>query len=173
MLSRVCPPIFGSTIAALAGYAAPAFPGSTFIPAVLGAIVFLNGGIVFIRGAWTELSNHQPVMMTLMSLAIAVASIASFAATLGFFEVDVWWELTTLITIMLLGHWLEMKAMTQARGDRPPMPGSKPDSVVGSRRCMIYVLPSQRIGRLKRWLEITKRFGSVACSVLARLSSTQ
>jgi Cu2+-exporting ATPase len=69
-----------------------------------------------IRGAWGELSERQPGMMTLISLAILVAFAASFAATLGFFEVDVWWELATLITVMVLGHWLEMKAITQARG---------------------------------------------------------
>lgn len=98
------------------GYHAPAFPGSRLIPAILGAIILAYGGSVFIKGAWQELFAHQPGMMSLISLALVVAFTASVAATLGFFEVDVWWELATLITVMLLGHWLEMKATMQARG---------------------------------------------------------
>jgi Cu2+-exporting ATPase len=62
------------------GYTAPTFPGSKFIPAILGTVVFLYGGIVFIRGAWGELSDRRPGMMTLISLAIAVAFVASVAA---------------------------------------------------------------------------------------------
>jgi Cu2+-exporting ATPase len=68
-------------------------------------------------------------MMTLISLAIVVAFVASFAATLGFFEVDVWWELATLITIMVLGHWLEMKAIAQARGVLDALAALLPDRV--------------------------------------------
>src|SRR5215831_8152759 len=94
------------------GYRAPSFPESRLIPAILGSIIFAYSGRVFIQGAWRELSAHQPGMMTLISLALVVAFIASLAATLGFFEVDVWWELSTLISVMLLGHWLEMKAIT-------------------------------------------------------------
>ena len=110
------------------GYRAPTFPGSQFVPAILGTIVFLYAGSVFVRGAWGELSERRPGMMTLISLAIAVAFIASFAATLGFFEIDVWWELATLITIMVLGHWLEMKAIAQARGALDALAALLPDS---------------------------------------------
>src|SRR5258708_39964229 len=67
------------------GYRAPVFPGSRWIPAILGTIVFLYGGSVFIRGAFGELSDRRPGMMTLISLAIVVAFVASAAATLGFF----------------------------------------------------------------------------------------
>ncbi|HEX6212873.1 MAG TPA: heavy metal translocating P-type ATPase, partial [Methylomirabilota bacterium] len=98
------------------GYTAPTFPGSTWIPPVLGTIVFLYGGRVFLAGARTELGDRQPGMMTLISLAIVVAFVTSWAATLGLFEVDVWWELATLITVMSLGHWLEMRSIMQARG---------------------------------------------------------
>src|SRR5438309_10915865 len=98
------------------GYTAPSFPGSKFIPPVLGAVVFFYGGLVFIRGAWNELADHKPGMMTLISLAITVAFGTSLAATFGVFEIDVWWELASLITIMVLGHWLEMRAISQARG---------------------------------------------------------
>src|SRR5258708_16590006 len=111
------------------GYSAPVFPGSRWIPAVLGTVVFLYGGSVFIRGAWGELSDRRPGMMTLISLAIVVAFVASSAATLGFFEVDVWWELATLITIMVLGHWLEMKAISQAPGALHALAALLPDRV--------------------------------------------
>jgi Cu2+-exporting ATPase len=98
------------------------------IPAILGTIVFVYGGRVFVQGALRELSDRLPGMMTLISLAILVAFIASVAATLGFFEVEVWWELATLITVMLLGHWLEMKATTQARGALNSLAALLPDS---------------------------------------------
>jgi Cu2+-exporting ATPase len=98
------------------GYTAPSFSGSTLIAPILGTVVFVYGGLVFIRGAWSELADHKPGMMTLISLAIIVAFGTSVAATLGLFEIDVWWELSSLITIMVLGHWLEMRAISQARG---------------------------------------------------------
>ncbi|MET0772870.1 MAG: heavy metal translocating P-type ATPase [Candidatus Limnocylindrales bacterium] len=98
------------------GYTAPTFPGSDLIPAILGTVVFLYGGAVFLRGGLAEIRDRQPGMMLLISLAIVVAFVTSVAATLGWFEVEVWWELATLITIMLLGHWLEMRSIAQARG---------------------------------------------------------
>src|ERR1700747_2701952 len=67
-------------------------------------------------------------MMTLISLGIVVAFVASLAATFGFFQIDVWWEVATLITIMLLGHWLEMKAIAQARGALDALGALLPDS---------------------------------------------
>jgi P-type Cu2+ transporter len=76
------------------GYTAPSFPGSKFIPPILGTVVFLYGGLVFIRGAWSELADHKPGMKTLISLAITVAFGTSLAATFGVFEIDVWWELS-------------------------------------------------------------------------------
>ena len=76
-------------------------PRFDWIPPVLGTIVFAYGGWVFLQGRAGELAQRLPGMMTLISLAILVAFVASWAATLGIFEVDVWWELATLITIML------------------------------------------------------------------------
>jgi Cu2+-exporting ATPase len=110
------------------GYTAPSFPGSKFIPAILGTIVFVYGGLVFIRGARGELVDHKPGMMTLISLAIVVAFGTSLAATLGLFEIDVWWELASLITIMVLGHWLEMRAISQARGALNALAALLPDT---------------------------------------------
>ena len=110
------------------GYRAPAFPGSRLIPAILGTLIFVYGGRVFIQGARHELSARQPGMMTLISLGIVVAFAASLASTLGIFEVDVWWELSTLISVMLLGHWLEMKAVAQARGALDALAALLPDT---------------------------------------------
>jgi len=110
------------------GYEAPSFIGSDWIPPVVGTVVFAYGGLVFLRGARTELGDRQPGMMTLISLAIAVAFVASWAATLGIFEVDVWWELATLITVMSLGHWLEMRAIRQARGALSALAALLPDT---------------------------------------------
>jgi Cu2+-exporting ATPase len=98
------------------GYTAPVFPGSTLVPAFFGTIVFVYGGRVFLVGARSELRSRLPGMMTLISLGISVAFVASLAATIGVFDVDVWWELATLITVMSLGHWLEMRAIAQAQG---------------------------------------------------------
>jgi Cu2+-exporting ATPase len=109
-------------------YTAPRFPGSQFIPAFFGTIVFLYGGAVFIRGAVGELADKNPGMMTLISLAIVVAFGTSLAATFGMFAIDVWWELATLITIMVLGHWLEMRAISQARGALKALAALLPDT---------------------------------------------
>src|SRR5207237_5620497 len=97
------------------GYTAPTFLGSALVPAILGTIVFLYGGLVFLRGAQGELRDRQPGMMTLVSLAIVVAFLTSWAGTLRLFDVEIWWELATLITIMLLGHWLELRSTAQAQ----------------------------------------------------------
>ena len=110
------------------GYTAPSFPGSKFIPAILGTVVFVYGGLVFIRGAGSELADRKPGMMTLISLAIIVAFGTSLAATFGLFEIDVWWELASLITIMVLGHWLEMGAISQARGALNALTALLPDT---------------------------------------------
>jgi Cu2+-exporting ATPase len=110
------------------GYSLPAFPGSTYLPAILGTAVFLYGGLVFIRGAQGEIADRLPGMMTLITLAIVVAFVTSWAGTLGLFEVEIWWELATLITIMLLGHWLEMRSIAQARGALAALAELLPDT---------------------------------------------
>jgi P-type Cu2+ transporter len=109
-------------------YTAPSFPGSKLIPAILGTVVFVYGGLVFVRGAWGELADRKPGMMTLISLAIVVAFGTSLAATFGLFEIDVWWEVASLITIMVLGHWLEMRAISQARGAINALAALLPDT---------------------------------------------
>jgi Cu2+-exporting ATPase len=94
----------------------PAFPGSRWIPPIFGTIVFLYGGLVFLQGAWRELKDRLPGMMTLISLAITVAFVFSVVVTLGYPGMALWEELATLVTIMLLGHWMEMRSISQAQG---------------------------------------------------------
>lgn len=93
------------------------FPGSQYIPAIFGLVIFLYGGIVFLRSARAELAAKQPGMMTLISMAITVAFSYSLAVTFHLVSgMDFWWELATLVTIMLLGHWLEMASVMNAQG---------------------------------------------------------
>ncbi|HEX2207263.1 MAG TPA: heavy metal translocating P-type ATPase, partial [Longimicrobium sp.] len=108
--------IWGHMLMSLTGWHAPAFPGSRWIAPVFGTAVFLYGGIVFLRGAVQELRDRLPGMMTLISLAITVAFVFSAAVTLGFPGMPLWEELATLVTIMVLGHWIEMRSITQAQG---------------------------------------------------------
>lgn len=92
-------------------------PLSGWIPPILGTVIFAWGGWPFLSMAWRdEIKDRAPGMMTLISLAITVAFGASLVSTLGFGDLDFWWELAGLIVIMLLGHWQEMKAVGQARG---------------------------------------------------------
>ena len=108
---------FSETIQDLLGYQAVSFDGSEIISALLGTFIFYYGGLVFLKSARAELAMRQPGMMTLISSAISVAFIYSSLITLGILEgKDFWWELASLITIMLLGHWLEMASVTNAQG---------------------------------------------------------
>lgn len=93
------------------------FSGSEFIPAIFGTIIFFYGGLVFLKSARGELEAKRPGMMTLISMAISVAFIYSLLVTLGTVQgMDFWWELATLVTIMLLGHWIEMASVQNAQG---------------------------------------------------------
>jgi len=107
--------VFSTGLQDILGLSGPRFPGSQFIPAVFGIAIFFYGGLVFLKGAVAELRSKQPGMMTLISLAIVVAFGYSLAVTLGLPGMDFWWELATLVTIMLLGHWIEMSAVMGAQ----------------------------------------------------------
>jgi Cu2+-exporting ATPase len=107
---------FSDTIQGWFGYTAPDFLGSELIAPVLGTLIFLYGGSPFLRGAVQEMRDRQPGMMLLIGMAITVAFLASAATTFGWFDLEFWWELAALITVMLLGHWMEMRAIGQARG---------------------------------------------------------
>jgi Cu2+-exporting ATPase len=106
------------------------FPGSSYIPAIFGIIIFFYGGLVFLKGAKAELANRLPGMMTLISLAITVAFVYSLAVTLKLVNgMDFWWELATLVVIMLLGHWLEMASVMGAQGALRELAKLLPDEV--------------------------------------------
>jgi P-type Cu2+ transporter len=108
--------IWGHMLARLTGWHAPVFPGSPWIAPVFGTVVFFYGGWVFLQGAARELRDRLPGMMTLISLAIVVAFVFSVAVTLGYPGMPLWEELATLVTVMLLGHWIEMRSIFQAQG---------------------------------------------------------
>ncbi|MEX1063714.1 MAG: heavy metal translocating P-type ATPase [Candidatus Paceibacterota bacterium] len=107
--------LYSGVIEKLLGFKAPAFAGSSYIPLVLGSVVFFYGGWIFIRSAYRELRAKMPGMMTLIALAIVTAYSYSIFVTF-FGGENLFWELTTLITIMLLGHWMEMNAVKNAQG---------------------------------------------------------
>ena len=108
--------VFSEMFADLIGYTRPA--GTAWISPVLGTVIFFYGGWPFLSGGVSEARARQPGMMLLIALAITVAFTASLATSLGVgnLDLDFWWELALLVVIMLLGHWLEMKAIGQAQG---------------------------------------------------------
>ncbi len=112
------------------GFHAPSFPGSRYIPAIFGTILFFYGGMVFLWGAVGEIKSRLPGMMTLISLAIIVAFGFSLAVTFGVPGMDLWWELSTLITIMILGHWIEMRSISQAQGALKELAKLVPDTAL-------------------------------------------
>ncbi|MCZ7428956.1 heavy metal translocating P-type ATPase [Micromonospora sp. WMMA1949] len=103
------------------------FPGVRWVGPVLGTVVFAYGGWPFLTGGLRELRERAPGMMLLISMAIVVAYLASAATSLGLFDLDFWWELAALVTIMLLGHWQEMRAVGQARGALGALAALLPD----------------------------------------------
>ncbi|MFI7426412.1 heavy metal translocating P-type ATPase [Micromonospora sp. NPDC049836] len=102
-------------------------PGVRWVGPVLGSVVFWYGGWPFLVGGVRELRDRAPGMMLLISMAITVAYAASAATSLGWFDLDFWWELAALVTIMLLGHWQEMKAIGQAQGALAALAALLPD----------------------------------------------
>ena len=108
--------IWSGMVQEMAGFRAPVFPGSPYVPAIFGIAVYLYGGSVFVKSGVRELRDRLPGMMTLISLAITVAFVFSLAVTLGYPGEALWWELASLVTIMLLGHWIEMRSISQASG---------------------------------------------------------
>jgi len=103
------------------------FPGMSWVGPVLGSVVFGYGGRPFLAGAVSEVRDRAPGMMLLISMAITVAYGASLVTFLGWFDLDFWWELAALVTIMLLGHWQEMKAIGQAQGALAALAALLPD----------------------------------------------
>jgi Cu2+-exporting ATPase len=121
---------FSKMFADLLGYSVPSFPGASWVSPVLGTIVFLYGGQPFLTGAASEIKSRRPGMMLLIAMAITVAFAASWATTLsiGGFDLDFWWELALLVSIMLLGHWLEMRALGAASSALDALAALLPDT---------------------------------------------
>ncbi len=103
------------------------FPGIAWVGPVLGSVVFWYGGWPFLAGGVTEIRDRVPGMMLLISMAIVVAYAASLATSAGLFDLEFWWELAALVTIMLLGHWQEMRAIGQAQGALAALAALLPD----------------------------------------------
>jgi len=120
--------IFSEGLATLLGFAPPSFPGSQWIAPVFSVVIFIYGGLPFLQMAIPELRNRQPGMMTLISLAISVAFIYSVATLFLPEQMDFFWELVTLIDIMLLGHWIEMRSVRQASGALDSLAKLMPDT---------------------------------------------
>jgi len=120
--------VFSSMIQEWLGIRLPAFAGSEWIPFIFSLIVFAYGGIPFLKMAVPEIRSREPGMMTLISLAISVAFVYSLAAQLFALGEGFFWELVTLIDIMLLGHWLEMRSVRQASGALNELAKLMPDT---------------------------------------------
>lgn len=120
--------IYSEMIQHWLGFTPPGFPGSQYLPFVLSSIIFFDGGLVFLKSAWAELQARRPGMMTLISLAIMTAY--AYSITTQFFlpGESFFWELATLVTIMLLGHWLEMAAISQAENALEALSKLLPDT---------------------------------------------
>jgi Cu2+-exporting ATPase len=133
------------------GYQAPGgATASRVVPALFGILVFAYGGWVFVRGAVDELADRRPGMMTLITLAISIAFAFSLAVTAGFPGTDLWWELATLVTIMVLGHWVEMRSIAQAQGALQELAKLLPDTAVriSGERTEVVPLSALREGEL-------------------------
>jgi len=119
--------LYSDVIKNIFHFSLPYFTGSKYLPLILGSIVFFYGGWVFLKGAWREIQGKLPGMMTLIGIAISAAYFWSVYAVFAG-EEALFWELTTLITIMLLGHWLEMRAVSGAQGALKELSKLLPDT---------------------------------------------
>jgi P-type Cu2+ transporter len=139
--------------AMILGYPLPVFPGAQWVSPVLGTVMYAWGGRPFLTGAVSEIRSRAPGMMLLIGLAITVAFVSSWGASLGLLhhQLDFWWELALLIVIMLLGHWIEMRSLAQTTSALDSLAALLPDEaerLLGdSENSMETVAPSElRVG---------------------------
>jgi Cu2+-exporting ATPase len=120
---------FSPMFAMILGYTVPAVPGSRWISPILGTVMYFWGGRPFLAGAIGEIRSRAPGMMLLIGLAITVAFVSSWGASLGVLDhqLDFWWELALLIVIMLLGHWTEMRSLAQTSSALDSLAALLPD----------------------------------------------
>jgi len=133
--------VWGHMLQGALGYTAPAFPGSRWIAPLFGTAVFLYGGLPFLRGAVSEIRDRLPGMMILIGLAISVAFLFSVAVLLGYPGMPLWEELATLITIMLLGHWIQTRSISQAQGALRELARLLPNTAVRVRDGVVEEVP--------------------------------
>jgi len=107
--------IYSHMLMNLFNYMPPEFAGSHWIAPIFGLATFIYGGPVFLQAGWSEIKAKQPGMMLLISMGLIVALLSSIATMVNLIDVDLWFELATLVTIMLLGHWIEMRAVGQTQ----------------------------------------------------------
>lgn len=132
---------YADVVQKLLSFQAPTFPGSAYLPFMLASIIFFYGGWIFIASAYRELKAKLPGMMTLISLAISTAYLYSVAVTFFGGEGTLYWELATLITVMLLGHWIEMRAVSGAQGALKELSKLLPDKAEVIRNGKIETIP--------------------------------
>jgi P-type Cu2+ transporter len=149
--------LWGHMLPRALNYSPPAVPGARWIAPVFGTAVFLYGGLVFLQGAWSELRHRLPGMMTLIALGITVAFVFSAAVTLGYPGMPLWEELATLVTIMLLGHWIEMRSISQAQGALQELAKLLPNSALRVKGSEVEEVP---IGDLRAGNVILARPGA-------------
>nr|WP_232527804.1 heavy metal translocating P-type ATPase [Microbacterium suaedae] len=115
--------------ASLVGYPLPDAAWLSWVPPVLGSVMYAWGGAPFLTGAVSELRARRPGMMLLIGLAITVAFVASWGSSLGVLhhELEFWWELALLVVIMLLGHWIEMRSIAQTTSALDSLAALLPD----------------------------------------------
>ncbi|HEY9313819.1 heavy metal translocating P-type ATPase [Williamsia sp.] len=120
---------FSSMFATLIGYDLPDAEVVSWISPILGTVMFAWGGRPFLTGAVSEVRSRAPGMMLLIALAITVAFVASWGASLDLLhhDLDFWWELALLIVIMLLGHWIEMRSLAQTTSALDSLAALLPD----------------------------------------------
>ena len=142
--------LYSDIVQELLQFKAPTFPGSLYVPFVLASIIFFYGGWVFIVSAFRELKAKLPGMMTLIALAISVAYVYSVYIILSGGTETLFWELATLITIMLLGHWMEMRAVSGAQSALKELSKLLPDEaeVIRGDKTEIVPLAELRSGEM-------------------------
>lgn len=120
---------FSTMFSMIIGYPLPEAAWVGWVSPILGTVMYVWGGAPFLTGAVSELRARKPGMMLLIALAITVAFLASWGASLGLLdhELDFWWELALLIVIMLLGHWIEMRSLAQTTSALDSLAALLPD----------------------------------------------
>ena len=136
------------------------FAGMAWLGPVLGSVVFWWGGWPFLAGGVAEVRDRQPGMMLLIAMAITVAYVASMATSLDWLDLEFWWELAALVTIMLLGHWQEMKAIGQARGALAALAELLPDEAEVVDGDDVRTVPIDELRRRRRRAGARRRPGA-------------